>query len=161
MLELEDFVVVLRSKLDKDRVLRNRLIPNQVLALPLISKNDFEMRFGDVLKDVCVIWGGGNNTSTIVKPLENELSSLEWRHLRSIIQGISPLRKASNRIAQQATTLGEAIRMLDRQIALLDEEQAKAALQIAPGPQRIRGLAGTGKTVLLAMKSSKYSPKIP
>jgi superfamily I DNA and RNA helicase len=43
---------------------------------------------------------------------------------------------------------------LDKRIALLDEEQQKVAIQIPPGPQRIRGLAGTGKTVLLAMRAS-------
>ncbi len=160
-LELEDFVIVLKSKLDKDRVLRNLLTPREVLALPLISKNDFEEKFGNILQDTCVIWSGGHNTNKIIQPLSNDLSELEWRHARSIVQGVNNLKEASSRVAKKATTLGEAIRILDRQIALLDEEQARAALQIAPGPQRIRGLAGTGKTVLLAMKAANIHLRYP
>ena len=36
----------------------------------------------------------------------------------------------------------------------LDEEQRKVSMQIPSGPQRIRGLAGTGKTVILALKAA-------
>ena len=50
---------------------------------------------------------------------------------------------------------------MDRDIALLDEDQVNAALSIAPGPQRIRGLAGTGKTVLLAMKAANIHLRYP
>ena len=34
-------------------------------------------------------------------------------------------------------------------------------IQIAPGPQRIRGLAGTGKTVVLAMKAANIHLRYP
>ncbi len=161
LLELDDFVVVLKSKLDKDRVLRNRLQPKQVLALPLISKKAFEEKFGPILSQTAVLWAGGSQVKDIIDPLDKALSDTAWRHARSIIQGISPLKKASNRVPQQAKTLGQAIQHLDRQIALLDQEQTKAALQIAPGPQRIRGLAGTGKTVLLAMKAANIHLRYP
>jgi len=36
----------------------------------------------------------------------------------------------------------------------LDEQQRRVALQLPEGPQRIRGLAGTGKTVILCMKAA-------
>lgn len=36
----------------------------------------------------------------------------------------------------------------------LDVIQRQVALQVPPGPQRIRGLAGTGKTVILCMKAA-------
>jgi len=57
-------------------------------------------------------------------------------------------------IEEHAERLGDAIRILEKRVALLDIQQLRGAVQIAPGPQRIRGLAGTGKTVLLAMKAA-------
>ncbi len=36
----------------------------------------------------------------------------------------------------------------------LDKIQRQIAMQVPPGPQRIRGLAGTGKTVILCMKAA-------
>ncbi|HHW1804889.1 TPA: DEAD/DEAH box helicase [Pseudomonas aeruginosa] len=35
-----------------------------------------------------------------------------------------------------------------------DESQRLAAMQLPPGPQRIRGLAGTGKTIVLCLKAA-------
>lgn len=160
-LELEDFVEGLKYRFNKDRTLRHRLQPKAVLALPLISSQEFEHKFGGIVhEDIRMIWAGGD-TNSLLCPLARELSDLEWRHTRAIIQGVSPLKDYSNKIPTQKSTLGEAIQILDRQIALLDEEQEQAALQIAPGPQAIRGLAGTGKTILLAMKAANIHLRFP
>lgn len=161
LLEADDFIVNLRSKFDKDRTIRNRLRPISVLALPLINHHDFEHKFPKLLKsDERVIWADGD-VNSICSPLDHPLNDDEWRTVRSIIQGINPLSKGSGPIPKEANTLGDAIKYIERNIALLDEEQVKGALQIAPGPQRIRGLAGTGKTVLLAMKAATLHLRYP
>jgi len=160
LLAAEDFAVNLRSKFDKDRVLRRRLDPIYALALPLIARSDFQAKFSTVLDDHLVIWANGD-VSCVDMRLVEALSEEEWRRVRSIVQGVSPLTKGFGPNPVETTTLGDAIKFIDRNIALLDEEQAKAALQIAPGPQRIRGLAGTGKTVLLAMKAAIIHLKYP
>src|SRR5690606_386048 len=95
-------------------------------------------------------------------PLEQALSGEEWRAFRAVVQTASPLTRISPEIiVDNPTKLGPAIRQLDRQIKILDLEQEKIALQIAPGPQRVRGLAGTGKTVLLAMKVANIHRHFP
>jgi superfamily I DNA and RNA helicase len=43
----------------------------------------------------------------------------------------------------------------------LDEIQRQVAMQIPDGPQRIRGLAGTGKTVILSMKAAMVHKDFP
>jgi len=155
VLTLEDFIEGLKYKFNAtSRVIRHRLEPQAVLALPLISQTEFEKKFGLILKNIKTIWRNGE-VNHLIQPLDLALTEEEWRHTRSIVQGVSPLKQSSPIISTQATTLGEAIRILDREIALLDNEQEKAALQIPPGPQQIRGLAGTGKTVLLAMRAAK------
>jgi superfamily I DNA and RNA helicase len=44
---------------------------------------------------------------------------------------------------------------------ILDREQHKIAIQIPPGPQRIRGLAGSGKTVVMCMKAAEMHLRYP
>ncbi|MGB8347065.1 MAG: hypothetical protein WCD86_19415, partial [Ktedonobacteraceae bacterium] len=80
---------------------------------------------------------------------------------RSVIQGATNLHKPSNIVSRTITTLGTALKELDKQVAALDNDQEMVALQIAPGPQRIRGLAGTGKTVLLAMRAANIHLQDP
>lgn len=83
------------------------------------------------------------------------MSDEQWRLTQSVIQAAVPLTKHTGpRVRTSPATLGEALRQVENDIALLDMEQQRAATQIPPGPQRIRGLAGTGKTVLLALKAA-------
>jgi superfamily I DNA and RNA helicase len=48
-----------------------------------------------------------------------------------------------------------------RTIFKLDQTQRKISLQIPEGPQRIRGLAGTGKTVILCLKAALAHKDFP
>src|SRR5260370_13451206 len=160
LLELEDFVIKLESKFLDQRKLRNRLRPQGVLALPFISRGDFEKKFGSLQGEMCTIWAGGD-TQALQHPLGQELSDEEWTLTRAVIQSDTTLHKPASPIPKGIATMGAAIRELDKQVASLDDEQELVALQIAPGPQRIRGLAGTGKTVLLAMRAANIHLQEP
>jgi superfamily I DNA and RNA helicase len=50
---------------------------------------------------------------------------------------------------------------VEREIAVFDAEQKRAALNILDGPQRIRGLAGSGKTIILTMKAAQIHLQHP
>lgn len=159
--ELDDFVTALDSLVKIDRRLRRRLRPKGILALPLISKSKFEEKHGELLSDFDIIWQG-DGINSIISPLNPDLSNREWLSFRAVIQTAAPLTVPSSQLDQdRPKTLSSAIRMLDRQIKTLDLEQEKVAMQIPPGPQRIRGLAGTGKTVLLAMKAANIHRHFP
>lgn len=56
---------------------------------------------------------------------------------------------------------GRILDKIDNEIALFDSEQKAAALQIIDGPQRIRGLAGSGKTIVLTMKAAQIHASSP
>ncbi len=161
--ELDDFEIKLKAKLDGDRLLRQKLSPIAILALPLITHADFQRKFGNIFQNTPIAWMENDSVPPIImKKLPATLSDIEWRTLRSIAQGIRSLRQnATGRSVSKKQTLGEAIKELEKQIALLDIEQEKAAKQIAPGIQRIRGLAGTGKTVLLALRAAEIHRLYP
>lgn len=53
------------------------------------------------------------------------------------------------------------IQNLESQVRVLDEAQQKIAFEYPEGPQRLRGLAGTGKTVLFAKRAAKIHAEHP
>lgn len=165
ILDLEDFKVALKYRFDQERKLRDRIQLNSLLALPNITKHGFEEKFPEIEKcyenwdTLFRIWKDG--ASNTFPPKSEALDGLSWRLAKSVFQSASELNRGPYRDLQSAKTLGEAIRALDRNIALLDDRQNRVAVQIPPGPQMIRGLAGTGKTVLLAMKAANIHSHFP
>lgn len=67
---------------------------------------------------------------------------------------VSAKPKKLRRNVQQEGSLGAVIKKIEQQIANMDEWQKAAAYEIPDKPQRIRGLAGSGKTVVLALKAA-------
>lgn len=53
------------------------------------------------------------------------------------------------------------MRHIEAAIANMDAWQKKAAIEFPEGPQRIRGLAGSGKTIVLAQKAAILHAKYP
>lgn len=164
---LEDFVFALKHRFENDRVLRRKVAPTGFLAMPHITRKTFDDKFGDENVDVDrILWAAGASKSKKKPPFppsKNPLSDREWLLAKSVFQSAHVISRTPSTTAENetATTLGEAIKILDKRIALLDVQQLRGALQIAPGPQRIRGLAGTGKTVLLAMKAATLHQHYP
>lgn len=158
-LVLDDLTTELRTRFDKVRHLRRRLAPEPVMALPLCSESEFRDKFGMTLEHS--VWAGGENAKQSLISLSLPLDEAEWKLARSVLQTAIPLTKNPGAAMKSTQSLGAAIKMSDAEIALLDEQQAKVAIQIPPGPQRIRGLAGTGKTVLLAMKAANIHHHFP
>jgi len=85
-----------------------------------------------------------------------ELSSETINEARSIIEGSKALSKPSKRqkISDDPTTKLNILIELEKEISNFDIEQRKIAISLINGPQRIRGLAGSGKTIVLAMKAA-------
>lgn len=166
-LEIDDFLVSLISKFERQRILRRKFNPIGVLYLPLVNQHDFESKFGQIdsytafsSHDILCVWQDRNLDGLLIN-IDPPLREIEWLTSKSIFQGVNPLNNQITEVPVNSATIGGAISLLEKQIALLDEEQHKVAIQMAPGPQRIRGLAGTGKTVVLAMKAANIHRRYP
>ena len=72
---------------------------------------------------------------------------------------IKPRMKRTN--VKSASSYGHALQEIEKQIANLDEWQQQSAINFPEGPQRIRGLAGSGKTIVLALKAAYLHAKYP
>lgn len=58
-------------------------------------------------------------------------------------------------------SLARVVQTIEREFCFLDTQQERVASEIPPGPQRIRGLAGTGKTVQLAWRAAFMHARYP
>jgi len=59
------------------------------------------------------------------------------------------------------TSRSHALILLKAQLAIMDANLEEEAMEIPPGPQRIRGIAGSGKTRLLCQKAAYMHVKHP
>lgn len=92
------------------------------------------------------------------------LNHEEFNILTATIEGTLNLKKKSDRKINptvQSITKGKILSLIQNREATFDIEQKRAALNIIDSPQRIRGLAGSGKTVILAMKAALFHLQNP
>lgn len=102
--------------------------------------------------------------------LANVLNTLDWpessedlyRLTLSAIESLSSIRKSrSKREVHRADSRGAKLKQLEDSIATLDHRQNKAVIETVDGVQRIRGLAGSGKTIVLALKAAYLHTQYP
>jgi superfamily I DNA and RNA helicase len=84
------------------------------------------------------------------------------RPLNAAIQRVSTLRPPKRRDnVVKSNSRGAILKKIEKEIANLDQWQNRGAIEYANGPQRIRGLAGSGKTVVLALKAAYLAARHP
>ena len=115
---------------------------------------------------------GEDSTYSLVneETLSSELRNFEWHNhssdyynsTLSALQSISTIRKSrARRSISNPNSRGAKLKKLEESIATLDSLQAKAVIETVRGVQRIRGLAGSGKTIVLALKAAYLHSQHP
>ena len=100
--------------------------------------------------------------------LKKYLESVKWTDnsaytkLVSVIQSITTIRNRNKRgYVKKPNSKGAKLKKLEESIANLDRQQSTAVIETVEGVQRIRGLAGSGKTIVLALKVAYLHAKNP
>ena len=91
-----------------------------------------------------------------------------WPHahlieiLTAVLQSTLGLRqeKGAQRETQPCSRGGK-LKTVEKALINLDDRQSRAILETTPGAQRIRGLSGTGKSMVLALKAAYLHAKHP
>ena len=157
---LSQFFSILFGRLIKSRLLRR--IRNELafpfhaaLYSPGLRENMVQGLQNQIENTLC------NSFESLAKVLaDNRVQPIEddiFLEARSIIEGAKALNRPKPRdvpTSRQATK-AHILAALEAEIANFDAEQRKAAITLLSGPERIRGLAGTGKTIVLAMKAAQ------
>ncbi len=80
----------------------------------------------------------------------------------SALQNISTIRRSkARRSITKSNSRGAKLKNLEDSISTLDNLQNKAVIETVEGVQRIRGLAGSGKTIVLALKAAYLHSQHP
>ena len=85
-----------------------------------------------------------------------------FRVANAAMQRVSTLRPPKKREnVVKENSRGAILKRIEKEIANLDSWQNRGAIEYTNGPQRIRGLAGSGKTVVLALKAAYLHARHP
>lgn len=106
--------------------------------------------------------------STTEEELRENIEGSIWEYpelfktVLSRLQSLSNLKpKRKRSYVKEADSKGAVLKSLERALATLDTNQTRAVLENIDGVQRIRGLAGSGKTIVLARKIAHIHSQNP
>ena len=158
---------------DQENVLWRKVRGRAIVALPHISKNKWQNKGFDQLPSCPpIIFKGSLGKKGLLEQIEQaplaipgeDLSDNQWKLLLSTVGG-SPIHCKSPRkttrvgsvsynVSDEKKVRSDVINRLRERLHELDLQQESIGKKIPPGPQRIRGIAGSGKTVLLCQKAA-------
>ena len=153
------------NKLEAKLKSHSELMRRRDLAIPIKP-----ISFAPALASHSLSDGTDDYPLTNREKLVDYLLSLRWPgksdkmflSALSAIENISTIRHGrTQRTADKDDSRGAKLTRLEAAIATLDPEQGKAVIETVDGIQRIRGLAGSGKTIVLALKAAylhAYNP---
>ena len=167
--QAEDQMFALKNKLEQRRETRGKINCNFRVALPNIRKREWENTIFCQLpstEGVVLLYEDLTPTAFKKHLTDNaqrcRLSQQDWDLVKGVLGGTLSSREPRN--IATGTPVDNPIRVIsyiESQLKILDETQQKISFEVPEGPQRLRGLAGTGKTVLLAKRAAKLHIKYP
>ncbi|MBF0553446.1 MAG: ATP-binding domain-containing protein [Nitrospirae bacterium] len=133
---------------------RELAIPIEVItyAPACQSTNNYEF--------VCVF--NNNQLLENINKLSTDWNRELYEQVVAAIQSITTLKTSNKRTnVKKDDSKGAKIKELEKTTANLDRHQERAVIEYYEGPQRIRGLAGSGKTIVLALKAAYLHAQNP
>lgn len=92
---------------------------------------------------------------------QKELTEEEWEAAIALLKYSEGIQSRPRRPAKRENSKAAWLREVEQKMNAFDLQQHRVAFQIPSGPQRIRGLAGTGKTIVLAQKAAHMHVTFP
>lgn len=164
--QAENQFYALLAYCNREEAIRHQVRGRAIVALPLITEQQWQQRGFDQLPSCPpIIFGDQLGERTLISRIENtsplesgkNLNNEQWELLLAVIGGTPVLQKPLSQsiaIVQNGLTRSSVINQLRERLYELDLQQVHIGLEIPPGAQRIRGIAGSGKTVLLCQKAA-------
>lgn len=158
---LQDYVYTFESDVNVPSNELDRYIKINIISVfPLVDKNNVNNEIND---DNLIMQFNNYMASNLFNKLKKiNLSENDWNKVNSIVEKANILNSGLEiDIDMPANDLNEAILLNNNRINRFDDVQLDASWTITENSERIRGLAGTGKTVILAIKAAKLHKKYP
>lgn len=162
------WAIIDRMKKFRYGMLRNeqgdcKVTSRTFVGLPFITEQEWLVRFKDHLS--APKWQAIFSTDLEPEKLrqrianapvrkQQELPQNEWEAAVALITGSETIQQRPRRPTKKTDSKAAYLRQVEEQMKAFDLEQHRVTIQTPNGPQRIRGLAGTGKTIVLAQKAA-------
>lgn len=89
------------------------------------------------------------------------LTDAQWKVLLSVLGGRPAHRRPERVAVSSGRSRASVVAELQTRLYDFDGQQARIGYTVVPGPQRIRGIAGSGKTVLLCQRAAQMHLRHP
>lgn len=145
----------------------NCIVPaNAIVALPNISRKEWEENGFEATPSARVLHGDDLTPQNLRERLDDlphtdTLSELTIDTALAALTGGKVIRESPETPEIEPEIKNEYYRLVRGGLKKLDQEQQEIGIATPDGPQQIRGIAGSGKTVLLAMKAAGLHVKNP
>lgn len=170
--QAEDQMFAIKNKLTERRETRGLVSSfNFRVALPNIKQEEWELKsFNQLPSTQGVVLVYENLTPAALRKKltedsenrQQKLTDKEWELIKGVLGGTLPSKPPRNiPTGTPPNNPLRVIKAIESKLKVLDEQQQKIAFEVPEGEQRLRGLAGTGKTVLLAKRAAKIHIKHP
>lgn len=168
--QAENQLYSLLGMFDREVALRRKIKGKVLIALPNISEEEWIAHEFDQLPSVPpIIFSNTLGRTSLLNKIEHatdvqggeEIDEDRWKTLLSILSGSPVYRKEIITSQGDITTRLGVINSLITKLSEMDIQQESIGKMIPPGPQRIRGIAGSGKSVLLCQKAAHMHLKHP
>jgi superfamily I DNA and RNA helicase len=139
-----------------------------LVALPFIYKEQWKSKNFGLAGEMPIIFSDNLSPAALKKTIEeagnvftaDALKDNQWKTLLSCIGGENVFVKETE-VDFSENTKAYICKAVDEEMYDLDMQQENIGKVIPPGPQRIRGIAGSGKTLLLCQKAAYMHLKYP
>nr|WP_041781209.1 pentapeptide repeat-containing protein [Allocoleopsis franciscana] len=178
--QAENQLFTLLGYCDREPFLRRKVSGRALVCLPLITEDQWydsgfyqlpscpPIIFQNHLRPLPSVCGSLPQQLRQITPIikGSTLSDKQWQLLQAVISGTPVFRTRVGRQAfvslqQSGKTRGSVMAEVRQRLSEFDLQQEHIGKEIPPGPQRIRGIAGSGKTVLLCQKAAHMHLKHP
>jgi len=172
--QAENYLFAILAYTDREILIRRQVRGRVIVALPQITEEEWQNQGWDQ-RPGCppILFGGALGQTTLLHRIINtplvqpgcNLTDEQWETLLSVIGGYPVMRKPQigtpPQLPRDRPSRAEIVNTLRDRLHELDLQQTHIGLEIPPGMQRIRGIAGSGKTVLLCQKAANIHLKHP
>ena len=156
---------------DHEPILLQKVMGRAIFALPLITEEQWQQKSLEKLPSCPpIIFQNQLGKVGLLERIQQSalavtgenIDEQQWKVMLSVISGNSILRKPPRTlVSTEAKNRASIIAALNEQHYELDLQKEHIGKEIPPGFQRLRGTAGSGKTVLLCQKAAHMHLKHP
>ncbi|MBE9152512.1 DEAD/DEAH box helicase, partial [Coleofasciculus sp. LEGE 07092] len=156
---------------DREPAIWRKVMGRVLVALPLIKAEEWQQRGFDQLPNCPpIIFQDQIGKVAFLEKIQQavpvisgeNLEDEQWTLLLTVLSGTPVLRKPPRPIlSTNGKSRASIVAACAEQLYNLDLQQEHIGKEIPPGFQRLRGIAGSGKTVLLCQKAAHMHLKHP